>query len=87
MGAVWTPKGLVTKGIDTLGCVSKVGGTIRCMLVEAEQFVSTVEIFGVLEGIKVWERSAEKGGLLGDKLLLSGLLLLECSFSRLALVE
>ena len=87
MGAVWAPKALVTKGIDTLGCVSKVGGAIRCMLVEAEQFVSTVETFGVLEGIKVWERSAEKGGLFGVKLLLSGLLMLECSFSRLALVE
>lgn len=55
MGAIWTPKRLVTKGIDTFGCVSKLRGTIGCMLVEAEQLVSTVDIFGELEGSKVWE--------------------------------
>ena len=54
MGAFWTPKGIVTKGIDTFGRVSKIGGTIGCMLVEAEQFVSTVEIMGELEGTKEW---------------------------------
>jgi len=57
------------------------------MLVEAEQLVSTVEILGELESIKVWDWSAESGEMFGLKLLLSGLLLLECSFSKLALVK
>jgi hypothetical protein len=49
MGAVWTPKGSVTKGIDTFGCAPKLCGTIGCMLVEAEQFVSTAELEGIKE--------------------------------------